>query len=125
MTGAELGSFIDNLKKKAEDGAADSAYLLALKYLEGTEVKKDIDEAAKWIRTAANRGYADAQYKLGQFHEQGQGVTKSQTLAAMWYMIAGNNSHEEALQRLTNIMANLPEEEQEEVERMASSFVPE
>jgi len=74
---------------------------------------------------AANRGYADAQYEYGKMHETGTGVAENRNMAAMWYLIAGEKNQEQALQRVGALLNDLPESEREEIERLASTFVPE
>ena len=122
---AAAGSFLESLQRKAEAGAADSAYFLALKYLNGDGTEKDIEKAVKWFKASANKGYADAQYQIGLMNEKGTGVPENKSMAAMWYLIAGGNNHDEALQRVDTVMSGLSDDEKEEVERMASSFVSE
>ena len=58
-------------------------------------------------------------------NEKGTGVPENKSMAAMWYLIAGGNNHVEALQRVDTVMSGLSDDEKEEVERMASSFVSE
>ena len=48
----------------AEQGDPDSQYLLAELYENGDGVTRDLDEAAKWYRLAAERGDTDAKAAL-------------------------------------------------------------
>jgi len=125
MAGNAASTFLESLKTKAEDGSIDAPYFLALKYMKGDGVQKDAEEAAKWMKMAANRGYADAQYEYGKMHETGTGVAENRNMAAMWYLIAGEKNQEQALQRVGALLNDLPESEREEIERLASTFVPE
>jgi len=76
------------LAQKGEDH-----YLMGRKYLEGTGVKQDNAEAAKWFRKAAEQGHADAQAHLGWMYEQGRGVPQSDAEAVRWYRKAADQGH--------------------------------
>lgn len=47
--------------------------------------KKDLAEAVKWFRKAAEKGNAEAQYGLGICYEYGQGVEKDLAESVKWY----------------------------------------
>ena len=49
---------------KAEQGDTEAQYNLGLCYYKGEGVAKDVVEAAKWYREAADQGYAEAQKAL-------------------------------------------------------------
>ncbi|MCZ6628060.1 MAG: tetratricopeptide repeat protein, partial [SAR324 cluster bacterium] len=46
------------------------------------------EDAAKWLRMAAERGNADAQHILGVIYQSGQGVPQDNLEAAKWYLKA-------------------------------------
>ncbi len=48
----------------AEKGDAEAQYKLGERYLTGTGVKRDPQEALKWYQKAAEQGYAPAQFRL-------------------------------------------------------------
>jgi len=56
-------------------------------------VKKDLEEAAKWYRLAAERGYVEAQNSLGSCYHFGQGVGKDKKDAAKWYRLAAEQGN--------------------------------
>ena len=51
----------------------------------GEGVSKDLSEAVRWYRKAAEQGIAQAQYNLGVCYEFGKGVSKDQAEAVRWY----------------------------------------
>ena len=52
---------------------------------------KDIQEAIRWFRRAAELGDADAQGQLGRFYLEGQGVPRDEREAFHWYSTAAKN----------------------------------
>lgn len=53
-------------------------------YENGQGVAKDVAEAAKWYRKAADQELSLAQNALGNMYANGQGVTKNETKAVGW-----------------------------------------
>ena len=73
--------------KAAEHGFAPRATLARMYYL-GWGVPRNLVEAARWRRKAADQGYAGAQVWLGNNYRDGEGVPRSYVLAYMWYSLA-------------------------------------
>jgi TPR repeat protein len=65
-------------------------------YENGFGVTKDMKQAAKWYRKAAEQGDAGAQYNLGVLYGQGDGVPKDLKQAAEWYRKAAEQGYAEA-----------------------------
>jgi TPR repeat protein len=82
---SSLSADIKTLRKKAEAGDAKAQFDIGSMYENGSGVKQDYAEAAKWYRRAAERGDARAQYNLGIFHQNGWGVTLDPAEAVKWY----------------------------------------
>jgi TPR repeat protein len=59
-------------------------------YGDGRGVERDIDEAAKWYRKAAEKGVKEAQFRLGGLYERGEGVPKDLEYAFGWYSVASH-----------------------------------
>ena len=53
-------------------------------FAKGDGVNKDMYEAVKWYRKAAERGYAPAQFSLGCCYHSGHGVDKNSAEAVKW-----------------------------------------
>ena len=61
---AVLGGCGDKIRERAERGDAEAQYDLALAYYKGEGVAKDLEEAVKWFRKAADQGDALALWAL-------------------------------------------------------------
>jgi hypothetical protein len=62
----------------------------------GDGVAKDLVEAARCFRHAADLGYAPAQFQLGVAYAKGWGVPRSDTEAVSWYRKAAEQGYAEA-----------------------------
>jgi hypothetical protein len=80
-----LSANINTLRKQAEAGDAKAQFNIGSMYENGSGVKQDYAEAAKWYRKAAERGDARAQYNLGIMSQNGWGVPQNYTEAVKWY----------------------------------------
>ena len=89
QTKTDLKPF-EEVKAKAAGGDADSAYQLGLRYYNGDGVRKDLAEAAKWFRKAAEQGFAPAQSDLGRSYHNGEGVPQDFAEAVKWYRKAAD-----------------------------------
>lgn len=61
---------IEFQKKRAQAGSAAAQYSLAVRYLEGDGVEKDLAEACKWLRAAAKQDYTWAKRKLVELEKE-------------------------------------------------------
>ena len=59
--------------KAADQGYLKAQYLLGRMYYSGECMGKDLGEAARWLKTAAERGSADAQQVLDRCASMGKG----------------------------------------------------
>ena len=53
-------------QQRAREGSASAQYDLAMRYLKGDAVEKDVQRAREWLTTAAKGGSPEAQRKLEQ-----------------------------------------------------------
>lgn len=83
------------LQRQAED-SIDAQYALAMKYLKGEGVARDLAIALKWLRKAVDGGHVDAEYQLGLLYRDGIGVPKDPALALRWLQVAAIAGHEKA-----------------------------
>ena len=90
---------IDQLMKSASAGNAESQLRLCLAYqngvdaVSGEQVGRNLAEAAKWFRAAADQGNVNAQFKIGNVLLDGNGVRRNYAEAAMWFRKAAENKH--------------------------------
>jgi hypothetical protein len=82
-------SSVKSLLNKAENGDADTQYLIAYNYETSNDpFFEDMKKAAKWYLLSAKQGDAQAQCKLGQLYEKGDVVDKDLKEATKWYDLA-------------------------------------
>ena len=90
-------SNIDSLKQEALLGNSYAQYKLGTYYEIGKEVEKDLIEAVKWYKKAANLGGDSyAQYRLGFCYENGYGVEKDLIEAVKWFRKSAEQDHSHA-----------------------------
>ncbi|MFT5486483.1 MAG: hypothetical protein ACI9JL_001377 [Paracoccaceae bacterium] len=71
--------------KLAEAGNANAQFNLAVLYLSGRGVKRDVAKAVDWHRKAARQRLTSAQHGLGVFYYQGMGVKRDYAEALKWF----------------------------------------
>ena len=57
-------------------------------YAQGDGVEKDLHEAVRWFRPAAEQGSAKARIYLGGMYARGEGVEKDRREAVRWFSLA-------------------------------------
>ncbi|MCY4027173.1 MAG: tetratricopeptide repeat protein [Acidobacteria bacterium] len=87
------GQLPPGLLERAAGGDAVAQNDLGSRYYAGRGVPRDDDEAARWIRSAAEQGYAPAQYNLGLLHFRNRGVAGTDAEAARWYGAAARQGY--------------------------------
>ena len=88
------------LLEKAGRGNAEAMFELSICFENGESIAKDLSEALKWNRKAAEQGHVEAQYKLALAYENGNGMTKDLSEAVKWYRKAAEQGHVEAQYKL-------------------------
>lgn len=97
---------IAELLEAANNGDAVAQHNLGCRYhKEGNGVAKDMVEAVKWLRKAAEQGLPQAQGALGVCYRDGDGVEKDYALAAMWFRKAAEQGHATAERILGKLSA--------------------
>lgn len=95
----EKRDFENNLRLAAQ-GVAEAQYNLGFCYEYGKGVTKNVAEADKWYRKAAELGDAVAQYNLGLCYYLGNRVTKNYAEAVKWFRKAAMQGNVEAALKL-------------------------
>jgi TPR repeat protein len=75
-------------------------YNLGNNYKLGRGTGKNLAEAVRYYRLAAEQGFANAQFELGCRYELGQGVETDMTAARYWYQLAAGSGHKAAQNKL-------------------------
>ena len=76
---------IVRFRKEAENDSLEAQQILGYCLLQGTDVKRDVNEAFKWLLKASRGGNPCTQYNLGICYQDGLGVEKNEDLATMWF----------------------------------------
>ena len=83
---------IEAIKAKAEAGDAEAQFQLGRAYAHGEGVAKDLAEAVKWYRKAAEQNHPRAQHSLAFCYAVGDGVPKDSGEAAKWFRKAAEQN---------------------------------
>ena len=86
----------EKLLLNANKGDMVSQSKLGYHYASGTGVRKDMAEAVKWYRKAAEQGDAHAQYIMGRCYAKGIYTAKDDVQAAAWYRKAADQGNARA-----------------------------
>ncbi len=93
------------LRSAAAGGNPEAAFLVGVKYTEGSGIEADLAEAARWYQIAADRGLPPAQYRLASLYEKGRGVEKDLEKARAWYEKAASAGNSKAMHNLAVLYA--------------------
>ena len=81
---ATVAERIAALRFAAEDGHAESMFLLGVAYAQGHGVEKNQTEAARWFHEASRAGHSRAKVSLGYLYSKGHGVRLDVILAFLF-----------------------------------------
>lgn len=96
-------SLFELTREKAEQGDAVSQDELGVMYATGNGVRRDVFEASRWLRKAAEQGLLSAQYHLPLYFYDGARTDYRQAIA--WYRKAAEQGHAPAQNRLGRMYA--------------------
>lgn len=91
---------MQRLEALANGGNAKAAVILGVKYLDGDDVSRSEQDAARWLERAAKSGEPVAEYRLGTLYQRGAGVVQDETQALHWYEAAANQGNRKAMHNL-------------------------
>ena len=83
-------------EEKAAQGDPWAQYNLGEMYYTGQGVEKNLREAVKWFRKAADQEHAEAQNRMGDAYYNGWGVEKNYKEAVKWYQKAATHESSDA-----------------------------
>lgn len=90
------------------DANAPAPYLesfeLALQYVNGSIVERNLARAAELFEHAATCGHDRAQFNLGLMYLNGLGVARCRKTAVHWLAQAARQGHPDALQTMRRMM---------------------
>jgi TPR repeat protein len=95
---AALEEALKRVKENPDDAPAMT--LLGELYRDGVSVRRDLNEAMRWYKLAADRGDRQAQFALGIAHLNGAGAARDRKIAQDWLERAAAQNHAGALYNL-------------------------
>ena len=93
-------------KQKFTKKTPQKQFSLAVRYERGIGVPKDIKEAVKHFKLAADKGHDSSQFNLARYYAKGFGVEKNEILAAKYYKLAADQGHAKAQFNVAICFAN-------------------
>ncbi|MGF7162679.1 hypothetical protein FHS85_004334 [Rhodoligotrophos appendicifer] len=85
-----------NLYKVASTyGHPAAQYALGLMYFEGIGIKRNRDQAVRWLMLAARKRFAPAEALLGEMYWKGDYVHQDKVRGLMWYILARQSAQPE------------------------------
>lgn len=107
-------------------GHPAAQYALGLMYFEGVGVKRNRQQAMRWLMLAARKRFAPAEALLGEMYWQGEYVHRDRTRGLMWYMLAQESAQPEEtpeiFDRFDRLMIEASDSERTEAETLAESW---
>jgi TPR repeat protein len=117
---------MNTLRKKAEAGDAKAQFNIGSMYEQGSGVKQDYAEAAKWYRKAAEQGDVDALRILGLAYYLGKWVPQDLVQSYFWFSLvasrASGEEYRQASEAKDQIAKELTPEKLKEAKRMARDW---
>jgi TPR repeat protein len=92
-------------QQRTNELAAKEHFEKALRYANGSGVKQDYAEAAKWYRLAAEANHSEAQRNLGFLYANGKGVPRDPVEAEKWLQKSSSQGNSSA--NLANVLVLL------------------
>ncbi|MGB0682361.1 MAG: tetratricopeptide repeat protein [Magnetovibrionaceae bacterium] len=84
---------IEQIISSAQNGNSGSQFELGRAYHRGMGIEKDLIEARRWYKAAAEAGHVEAQFYYGWLFFNGRGVDADPAEAAKWFQLAANKGH--------------------------------
>ena len=113
----------DNCLVEAEQGNAETQFVLGLMYYTGRGVAQDYKEAVKWYTKSAEQGIASAQYNLGVVYGNGRGVAQDYKSAYMWWDILASSGDSDAVKNRDILAKEMTPSQIEKAQDMARGWM--
>lgn len=101
---AAVGLAVEDLKRMLKSGNPQELYTIALYLFEEAKTPKARQNAAVFLRRAAQGGYVDAQYRLGTLLRADKSDPENGKRALYWLKKAGKKGHLKALNEAAYMM---------------------
>ena len=84
-------------------GNIDAVFNLAMCYYRGIGTEKNVQEALKWFKNAAEQGDDQAMYNIAITYHDGLEVSRDMNEAQKWYMRAASKGNQRAITELQKL----------------------
>lgn len=84
-------------------GNIDAVFNLAMCYYRGIGTEKNVQEALKWFKNAAEQGDDQAMYNIAITYHDGKEVSRDMDEAKKWYMKAASKGNQRAIAELQKL----------------------
>jgi len=88
---ASSAQLLESTRTHANQGDAESQFLLGVYYGATAVERQDLPQSADWYRKAAEQDHALAQFNLGVIYSRGQGVVQDEGVSTMWMQKAAKS----------------------------------
>lgn len=112
-----------NLQHAADEGDAESMYILGICLARGCHIGKDEEAAAKWFHAADKQGHIKAKTSLGYLYATGRGVRKDLILAYVYITQSSQTGDKQADDILSRLRSRMSEDQIREAENRLQSTV--
>lgn len=112
---------INHLRLGAEDGNAESMFLLAVAHAQGKGVERSDTAAARWFHQAARKGHLRAKTSMGYLYSTGRGVRQDMVLAYLFFTQAVARGDPLARDLLIKLRRSMSPVQLKEAERRAQN----
>jgi TPR repeat protein len=113
---------IERLRFAADDGHAESMFLLGLAAVQGRGVIQDDVEAARWFHLAAKKGCAKARCALGFLYAKGRGVRYDPVQAYVEFKLAAAAGDPQAVDCMRRLRLRLDQRQIHRAEERLSKL---
>ena len=112
------------MTKAGQNGSIAAEYDLGYAYHQGQGVTRNLSEAAKWFRLAAEGGDPLAQFDYGQRCAAGIAVPKDPVEGLKWYLLAAAQGQQDSVGKVKDLEASLSSEQIAEARKRVAAFSP-
>ena len=112
------------IKTLARDGDVNSQMDLGRFYSDGERSPRDLIEAGKWWKLAADQENDGAQYLTGLMYEAGMGVLQDYVVAYMWFNLSASQGNKDSKKKENEIANKMTPSQIEKAQEMARNWKP-
>ncbi len=107
---------------RADQDDAPAQYNLGVAYAHGQGVTRNMAEAAKWYRLAAEGGYSPAQVNLAVMYDKGEDLPQDYVLAHMWFNLAASRGDKVAIKSRDTVAQRMTSAQLAQAQKLAREW---